>query len=218
MIQMKKLGIIMIMVLIFIVPIVSAVDPSYIYIRNEPIDLKIPCTNSTGDFCGASTTCNISVIYPNSSTFISNQAMTRTANYYNYTLPLTDIVGNYQVYAYCIDSAESGFISYSFLVNSTGSAENKLAVIVAFSVLLAFFALFAWALPEEHIILKFIMVSTSLIIAVYVIPTALLIEKLPLTFWGLAPHLVKMILGYAILFLFYTVIMRWINARKNIKG
>ena len=63
--------------------------------NGESIDLIFPCTHN-GSICAASTTCNISVIYPNGSKMVENQQASYVGSgLANYTLPDSSTNGFY---------------------------------------------------------------------------------------------------------------------------
>ena len=69
---------------------------------NKNCEIKIPCSNYGGS-CSPTTQCNISIIYPNTTTFISKQNMTKIQDYFNYTFTNTSNPGKYSAYIICCD-------------------------------------------------------------------------------------------------------------------
>lgn len=106
--------------LVFAFPIISA----RIYKQNSIIDLRIPCSYN-GSFCAASTPCNITIEYPNSSIFIDNELMTNTGNGMpNYTLPNSAILGIYPFNVACCQAGECDTYSDDLEISYRG--EEKL--------------------------------------------------------------------------------------------
>jgi len=76
------------------------------YKQNTPIDLKFTCTLNNA-IPSASTTYNITIDYPNGTTFINNQLATpKGQGLFNYTTTFKK-VGTYKVLEFCYDSPYS---------------------------------------------------------------------------------------------------------------
>ena len=54
-----------------------------VYQQDKEVDLKVPCFNN-GTYCSGSATCNVTILYPNSSVLVDNQLMTNGGSYHNY--------------------------------------------------------------------------------------------------------------------------------------
>lgn len=107
---------ILIVIILLIIPLVSAIDPSYYYKKGDLINLKVPCFYQN-TYCTNSTGCQITIILPNSSILINNQLMTYNPNYFSYQLTSdqTQIVGNYQTVVNC-EGEENGHTLFSFFI------------------------------------------------------------------------------------------------------
>lgn len=92
------------------------------YQNNENIDLKIPCIlNNTN--CPNTTTCNISILRPNSSVLIDNSIMTYNPTYFNYSLGRLDNAGQYPVTMTCKNGNLNGYSN--FILNIQGLSTNR---------------------------------------------------------------------------------------------
>lgn len=106
-----------IVVISILIPLVQA---DYIYKQYSATDIKYSCFNN-GTFCTNAATCNLTSFYPNSTIFIDNQAMTYNPSYFNYTLPSTEILGNYQSSIACEDSGNNTYSTFDFSITSSGN-------------------------------------------------------------------------------------------------
>lgn len=143
----------------------------FAYTRGEDVDLTVPCYYSSKP-CNVSFSCNISVYYPNSSKFISNQGMDfNESGIYNYTLSETDTVGDYSATSYCYFEDIADDYNFNF---SIGSPLTNTPVII--SILLVSIALFAFLglkLDNQHfqvklgmILMAFLNLISSLAVAI----------------------------------------------------
>lgn len=91
-----------ILVLLFSIELVNG-ETSYTYNQNTDVDLKISCFDENNTVCDASTECFITIFYPDSTTLINNQSMTKQTTFYNYSLNTsqTSLLGTYSTVAYC---------------------------------------------------------------------------------------------------------------------
>jgi hypothetical protein len=70
------------------------------FLQLVPIDYKIFCSNA-GQSCGSTIVCNLTVIAPDESLYLSNAAMIYNQNFFNYTIPNTTIGGIYKTNTVC---------------------------------------------------------------------------------------------------------------------
>ena len=152
---MKK--ILLILLGIFLINIVSAAEPSYIFKQNDEVDLKVSCYETDFSFCESSTTCNITILYPDNSLLIDNNEMTNNVNYFNITIPENQInvLGEYSAAASCVGTY-NGFSTFNFEVTPTGTkpttAKSLFYVIsIIVSIMFLFICLFlAWSIDGEN--------------------------------------------------------------------
>jgi len=115
--------ILIIFLVIFLTSIVCA-DPSFYIPKDTVYDLKISC-EINGFRCPATTLCNLTSEYPNSTTMIDDKQMSNLGNgFYNYTLNLneTSTVGEYNDRVECSDPGTTlnDTSTFSHEVNPTG--------------------------------------------------------------------------------------------------
>lgn len=99
-------------------------------------DVKRPCINN-GTYCSASSTCNITINYPDGTLLVANSPMTYQTSYFNYTISNTSLnqLGTYECLMTCKDGSLSGSDTFSFDVTGNGKPEPSGIVIVLFSVI-----------------------------------------------------------------------------------
>ena len=146
---MKKQILISIIVLLCMSMIAFA-EPDYVFKDDQNIDLKVSCFNSTQQVCRPTTHCNITVSYPNSSVLIQNQAMSYAVSYFNYTIPqaqINRVIGEFPSTAYCCDSYECGYQTFTFLINAEGSRTSTYVMIIIF--LIFTYGLLVWGFKMD---------------------------------------------------------------------
>lgn len=96
-------------------------DASYAFLTGQNVDLKVPCYND-GDLCSALTTCNLTILYPNSTLLIDNQLMTNSIAFHNYSLnsTQTQLSGTYTMFVFCCDQGKCDNTNFQYLVNPAG--------------------------------------------------------------------------------------------------
>lgn len=135
---MKKIYLVLMLVLIL--PLVFAQN---VYEKETEIDLKIPF-EVDGEVASSSATCNISIIYPNSSYLVSNNSMTNKNNgEFNYTLSTTqtDVIGEYDWVMYCCDGSACASGYDNFKITYTGNeldTQSSIIYVVLLFILLFF--------------------------------------------------------------------------------
>lgn len=130
---MKKIILLMVGIL-FIVPLLTA---GTVYKEHQILDLKVPCSDD-GDYCSATTECNITVDYPNSTNLVNNQIMTNQASFHNYTFSSSQISvsGEYPSTMKCCDSGTCGLSRFSLKITPSGEEFDEGKGIAAFAVLI----------------------------------------------------------------------------------
>jgi len=99
-----------------------AISPIYLKSGIEN-NIKIPCFNleNNDSLCSPSSKCFLTVIHVNSSDWIKLAEMENNLAYHNYTLPITNHIGNYPASVVCTDGNLSGYSSFTIIYNSRGS-------------------------------------------------------------------------------------------------
>jgi len=96
-------------------------SPSFIFQKDQPASINIPCFDENNSFCNNSTTCQITIFDPDTEILISYQNMTFNTNYYNYSLnsSQTSELGDYTVNILC-EGSRDGFSTFTFRVTPNG--------------------------------------------------------------------------------------------------
>lgn len=133
---MKKLILLGLCIFLFL-GIVSAAT----YEQDKELDLKVPCINNN-TFCSSSATCNLTILYPNSSNLVYGQAMTNAGTYHNYSLTpsQTSIIGKHTVTAVCADGSDGGYTTFTYDINPMGKEPSGSAGSFAIAVIIAMIA------------------------------------------------------------------------------
>jgi len=129
------------MFLLVVLPLTVAYIPSEslgVFKSGENVELLQLCSNETS-LCDS---CNISsVVYPNSSTAITNVAMNKREGDFNYILNsnYTKEIGRYSVNGFCNAGSSVRVFSYFFDVTTNGNEKPDGIVIVIFILLFTVF-------------------------------------------------------------------------------
>lgn len=114
---MKRI-LISVFALFLLLSLSSAIGATYM----QPYELKRTCT-SQGAYCSSGATCNLTILFPDGTTFINNQAMTNQVTYFNYTINsgLLSQTGDYEVNINCIDNGLNGTEIFPLPVTGTSN-------------------------------------------------------------------------------------------------
>ena len=116
-----------------------------IYELNKSIDLKFTCTLNNA-IPSAGTDYNITISYPNGSTFLNNVQATALGNgAFNYTTTFTEL-GLWKVQMFCYDGTYSFSNEGFYEITGNGSEKPEGIVIVLFSII--FLIIFGFMLYE----------------------------------------------------------------------
>lgn len=118
---------------VFVTADVTSIDEYYK--PNTPINYKYGC-ELNGSVCPASTQCNMTVEYPNSSIFLNNVNLTNNNYYFNYTFS-TPEYGHYNGFIYCYDNGDSSVQHIHFVIGDSNS--HLLSIILGFILIVGFF-------------------------------------------------------------------------------
>lgn len=121
---MNKQIIFLILVFFLVIPLISADTETYQV--NQNVDLRFTCT-SNGAIPSAASTFNITVNYPNGSTFINNKKATALGNgAFNYTVLFRE-TGLYKVQMFCYDGSSSYSNEGYYDITPTGKIQTSIS-------------------------------------------------------------------------------------------
>ena len=165
---MKKTIIIGIVLLTLLIGLVSAEEISYIYNDRSDIDLTIPCYDATNALCDASTNCNISIKYPDSSILVNDGEMTHNDINFNYTIKQSYIertYGEYHVNIYCVGS-DYGHTEFIMNIKPDSLRDNNYVIFIIIGIFV--YGLLIFSILREEYALGMIASMAIIIIGIYV--------------------------------------------------
>jgi len=114
---------------------IVAAEPAYTFKQDQTVDLKIPCEQSDGEYCGTDVNCTITVLDPSNNAIVDYKNMTRNPSYYNYTIPSYYLLETeeYTVIMNCMNPTKANTISFTFEVTPSG---EKVRNIIPISLLI----------------------------------------------------------------------------------
>ena len=203
---MNKIFIYLIFVLTF-----SSLCFAQSYKVNTDIDLKVPCITDD-DICSEITTCNISITSPTSETLVSNQAMTNSEAFFNYTFNETSKIGKYNVFVYCSDNTNTGSTFYDFDINNNGldNSNNSIGFIVALVTLVALCLIIGYNIPTEpeYKPLKLLFLLFGFIFA-FLIPASFIITTVQGIFYSTFVWFLRILAMYFFIYAFLWAVKKF---------
>lgn len=204
------------LIILLVIPMVFA--ETEIYPVNKNIELKFTCT-SNGEI-PTSATFNISISYPNGTTFINNKQATSLGNgLFNYTTYFNTI-GIYPTQMFCFD----GVYSYSnegfYEITTTGQkvSLSNIVIVIAFLIVGIILFILGYTFDREKWILKTGFYVFSLLMCLLAINSgsiiaseSLGISKMSLT--GLI--LIISVISFMMLYLFITWMIQTFKQLKD---
>ena len=160
---MKKTTLILIFLFFFIVPTLAS---SYLFEQGKEADIKVSCFDINDNPCPSSTSCNLTIIHPNSSVVVDNGVMSKQTSYYNYTLngTKTTSVGEYSAISNC-NGSTSSFTTFTFEITPNGEKPTTASGILYTSLFVFIVFLFGLTMTGifkiENLYGKFAMVQLS---------------------------------------------------------
>lgn len=100
------------------------------FVPEEVGDIKVSCMDTDSSFCSSTSTCNLTVFYPNMTIFISGVNMTNNVNYFNYTTVSLDQRGEYRGVVSCTDGTNNGYSPIVFTVTDYPEQDQSNVTIV----------------------------------------------------------------------------------------
>lgn len=102
---------------IFVIPVNAIIEADYNFKINRDADIKVACFDTDNSLCTDTTTCYITINYPDGSNLIEGVEMTFGSNYYSYTVnsSLLNQKGEYRNTVNCV-GGYNGHTSFIFSV------------------------------------------------------------------------------------------------------
>lgn len=171
-------------------------EPDLFYKKGSMIDIKTACS-SLGTSC-VNAACNISVAYPDSTIMVNNQQMTKTGLFYNYTLPDSSILGEYQCVVACQDQVGNATTTFSFQVTNNGFFNNDYTVIIAIAICAIILFFFVFKITDTY--LQFLLLVFGILFAL-LIPAYFMIRNTLQIFYYVFTGLIVVITVYLIIYM-----------------
>ena len=129
-------GLISLVLVLLVLPMISAVGEELSYTPNQTMELKIKCYDTDSKLCSVATKCEIDIFYPNMSIFLFNGSMTRNATFFNYTAKETPTLGVYKASTSCHDATTTGYSNFDFYVGYPSTSVQQSSTLIAIIVLI----------------------------------------------------------------------------------
>ena len=190
---MNKLTLIVLAILI-LSPFLVESTPSYVFEKDEAIDLKASCFNDNDQICGDGTDCYLTVFRPDSSILLDNVTMSNNGAYYNYTVNTTQNSNNgeHSAVIYCSGDSDSyGTFTYDITPNGGNPTEaDSILYIGLFIVLIILLTLTVLgAFNTENEILKWGLIDLGYI---FLVAVTFITWNIASNFLTAAPFLISM--------------------------
>ena len=138
---MKKTILLGLGLCLVLVIVMGSANASEYYEENTNVTLKVPCSNE-GASCSVTATCKINILFPNSTTMITDASMDNLGGgYFVYNLSYVEDVsfqttptGDYDTTVFCIDGADKGISTFKYTITTNGKAPPTAVTIVMFSI------------------------------------------------------------------------------------
>lgn len=211
---MKQL--ILLVALLLVIPMVFA--ETEIYPVNEFVELKFTCTLNNA--IPTSAEYNITISYPNGSTFINNVQTTPLGNgAFNYTVYF-DTIGKYKVLSFCYDGVYSYSSEGFYDITTTGQKVglSNIILVLAFLVVGVILFVLGYSFDKEKWILKTSFYIFGLLMCLLAINSGSIIasESLGLSKMSLAGLIMIIsVISIMVLYLFITWTIQTFRQLKN---
>jgi len=170
-------GLISLVLVLIALPLCSAQE---VYPSNQDIELRFLCTLNNA-IPSATTTYNVTINYPNGSTFIDNKDATPLGQgAFNYTIN-SPVTGEYEIQSFCYDGSYSYSNTDYITLTPSGTATDSSQSINLFGSLLLIIilgiAFFVIAFKSENVVAKISFYSFAVIILIISILYTLIIMQ-----------------------------------------
>jgi len=173
------------------------------------VDLKQTCINEiTSSKCSETAVCNLTIVGPDSNILINEQPMIHQGAFFNYSLGMMK-KGDYPVYVICRDGTELSYQTYTLRIKEN---EADITFIVTLAIMAFMSLLIGYVLSDAHMILKVFFLFFSIILVIFVIPTALMNSKFVGIIFSLGNNLFYLFLTYIMIFILWLAI-DWITKK-----
>ena len=176
-----------ILLLFFVIILSSFCFAEDYYMRGQNVNIIRACIYSSQQACNASTSCNITIKYPNTSIAVNNAPMTYASGYANYSAGQQNILGQYNGMMFCSDGINYGYDSFSYTITDNGMLGNDYTFIIAVGIIVFFLIALGIVINAEAkfgVGIKVTCFLFSLLFSLLIPASFTSIEVKPI-FWGL---------------------------------
>lgn len=148
--MVNKINLFVLMVLLLSIPVNAVIESDYNFNINQDADIKIACFDTNNALCTNTTSCYITINYPDNSNLIEGAEMTFGTNYYSYLVnsSLLNQKGEYRTTINCI-GGYNGYTSFIFDVAGNSlfgfNLKNQSNVLLLFIMILLYLGLMTLA-------------------------------------------------------------------------
>ena len=144
--MVNKLYLFGLMFILLFIPANALIESDYNFNLNQDADIKVACFDTNNALCTNSTSCYVTINYPDNSNLIEGQEMTFGTNYYSYLVnnSLLNQKGEYRTTINCI-GGYNGYTSFIFDVAGNSlfgfNLKNQSNVLLLFVMILLYLGL-----------------------------------------------------------------------------
>jgi len=167
---MKKTLLMLGLIFLTLIPLANAAT-SYYFKQNSLVNLKIFCFDDNDYYCDNSVLCSITILYPNSSVLVDNQAMNYNPSYYDYNISsdYTDTLGEYSTSVLCNSTNLTDYAIFTFTITPNGepmemaSSILHIGIFAIFIIIGFILAYLSISFSPDHVFLKFLFLVMAFI-------------------------------------------------------
>ena len=189
-----------------------------VYQIDENIDLKFTCTID-GSIPSASAKYNITINYPNGSTYINEDETTALGNgAFNYTTNFTEF-GIYKVQMFCFDGTKSFADEGNYEITKTGQKVglSNIIIVIAFLIVGIILFILGYTFEKDKWILKTTFYIFALLMCLLAINSGSIIASESLGLSKMATAGLTLIISIILLMILYLFIIWTIQTFKQLK-
>ena len=181
-------------------------EPSFYFRKGDTVDIKIPCIYQNTK-CSNLTTCNITIIYPNTTAFVHNKQMTNNLEYHNYTLSNSNVIGEYSTVIYCSNLLNNTYTAFTFSISQNGMFNNDWTFILALGIIVFMLCFFAVRLTGDHIFIQILLFVFAFLFGM-MIPAFFLMRNVQSIFYKTFMGLIIVLGAYMLIYGSYWLLVK----------
>jgi len=141
---MKNKIMVLALLVLLVLPLATAQDPSFIFKRDTNSNITITCINSNNEFCSAGAVCTLTVFKPDNTLLFNDVAMTNNNNFHIFPIFANEsqTLGEHSAVVQCDEPgppSEDLFESFTFLITQSGADRinpgEGISLLIAFGII-----------------------------------------------------------------------------------